>query len=305
MKERNSFIARSYFGSVFGLIISYPLCGFIIDSFGWEATFYTIGVITVLWSISWYFLVFDTPDSHPRISDEEREYINTALGDTFTKTNERQSVPWKDILTSVPFWGLVITDSGNCVGIMTLGSYGSLYLKKMLGVNIKTNGVLSGLPMLSRYVGGLFHGAVADHLLRRGWRVITIRRVFNSICMVGPAIFMFILAFPPPGSQCSVGMTISLLSVGMFFNGALSSGHFSSPSDLSPNYAGTMFGISNTLSGGVTAYSTAAIVGAYTSDNFTFSAWSVVFATASCIYIITNTFYCFMISGDIQSWNKK
>ena len=68
VKERNSFIARSYFGSVFGLIISYPLCGVIIDSLGWEAAFYTIGAITVVWFIFWQLLVFDTPELHPRIS---------------------------------------------------------------------------------------------------------------------------------------------------------------------------------------------------------------------------------------------
>ena len=50
--------------------------------------------------------------------------------------------------------------SNNCVGIITLGSYGPTYLKSMLNVDIKTNGILSGLPMLSRYVGGLLWGAI-------------------------------------------------------------------------------------------------------------------------------------------------
>jgi hypothetical protein len=35
-------------------------------------------------------------------------------------------------------------------GIIVLGSNGPTYLKYMLGVDIKTNGVVSGLPMLSR-----------------------------------------------------------------------------------------------------------------------------------------------------------
>ena len=34
VKERNSFIARSYFGSVFGLVITFPLCGFLSDTLG-------------------------------------------------------------------------------------------------------------------------------------------------------------------------------------------------------------------------------------------------------------------------------
>ena len=175
VKERNSFIARSYFGSVFGLIISYPLCGLIIDSLGWEAAFYTIGCLTLVWGLAWLLVVFDSPEQHPRISEEEREYITRELGKSLSE--KPRPVPWRAILTSLPFWGLVITDCGNCVGITTLAYYGSLYLTRMLGVNIKTNGFLLALPMLSRYLGCLFHAAIADHLLEeRGWPVLRVRR---------------------------------------------------------------------------------------------------------------------------------
>ena len=77
LKERNSFIARSYFGTVFGLIITFPLCGILIDVTGWESAFYIIGSITIVWFILWQFLVFDTPRQHPRISQDEFDYINS------------------------------------------------------------------------------------------------------------------------------------------------------------------------------------------------------------------------------------
>ena len=96
---------------------------------------------------------------------------------------------------------------------------------------------------------------------------------------------------------------MSLITSGMFLNGALSSGHFSSPTDLAPNLAGTIFGMSNTMSGGLTAYLTAVTVGAITQDNYTFQAWTIVFSSAAAIYVVTSLFYFFMISGDIQEWN--
>ena len=55
------------------------------------------------------------------------------------------------------------------------------------------------------------------------------------------------LVFAPSGLQCNVSYAITLLCIGMFFNGALSSGHFSSYVDLSPNFAGTIMGIVNTF----------------------------------------------------------
>ena len=144
----------------------------------------------------------------------------------------------------------------------------------------------------------------ADYLLvHRNWSVLWVRRIFNSVCMCGPALTMAILSYPPNGSQCNVAFTITLMCLGMFFNGAISSGHFSTPVDLSPNYAGTVFGISNTLSGGSLGFSVPVIIGAITNDNMNFAAWSIIFGTAAGCYVITNFFYFFMISGDIQSWN--
>jgi len=37
------------------------------------------GVVGVIWAIMWFFLVYDSPAQHPRISAEEREYIEKAL----------------------------------------------------------------------------------------------------------------------------------------------------------------------------------------------------------------------------------
>ena len=42
-------------------------------SFGWESAFYATGAITFAWFAFWLLLVFDTPETHPRISPEEKE----------------------------------------------------------------------------------------------------------------------------------------------------------------------------------------------------------------------------------------
>jgi len=38
-----------------------------------------VGAIGVIWSILWFFLVYNSPATHPRISAEERQYIEKAL----------------------------------------------------------------------------------------------------------------------------------------------------------------------------------------------------------------------------------
>lgn len=121
LEERNSFMARSFMGSVFGLVITFPLCGYLADSYGWESAFYVTGGITCIWFIFWWYLVYDSPEKHPRISDDEKYDILTKLGRSVSK--KPKPIPFKALLTSIPVWAMLISDIGNCWGIITLGTY--------------------------------------------------------------------------------------------------------------------------------------------------------------------------------------
>lgn len=70
--------------SSLGAAITMPICGYLIASLGWESVFYVTGAIGIIWSVAWFLLVFDSPSQHPRISHEERRYIENAIGATAT-----------------------------------------------------------------------------------------------------------------------------------------------------------------------------------------------------------------------------
>ena len=87
----------------------------------------------------------------------------------------------------------MITDSCNTWGLWTLNTNGPTYMKYMLGVDIRTNGLLSGLPLLCRYIGGIFLSSCADWLLHRKYiSVVWLRRIFNSISQFGPTCSMLV-----------------------------------------------------------------------------------------------------------------
>ena len=191
-EDRSSFISRSMFGTSIGTVLTFPICGALIAAYGWESAFYVIGSLTILWFAFWWVLVFDAPEKHPFISSSEKDLIKAAIGDHVSSEFSRK-VPWKQIFTSLPFFGLMVTDSGNTWGLWTLSSNGPTYMKYMLGVDIKTNGLISGLPLLSRYIGGLLFAFIGDGLLRRKTlSTVWIRRIFNSISQCGPACAMFV-----------------------------------------------------------------------------------------------------------------
>merc|ERR1712218_85964 len=89
-----------------------------------------------------------------------------------------------------------------------------------------------------------------------------VRRLFNSIALVPPAIVLMMIGFATEGLECNTTYVVALFCLGMFFNGAFSAGHFSSHLDLAPNFAGTLMGISNTFAGGVTGFVVPTVIGA-------------------------------------------
>ena len=68
-------------GASVGTFLIFTLAGYLADTLGWEAVFYVTGGCTVVWVIAWFYLAYDTPASHPRIDKEEKEYIETSLGE--------------------------------------------------------------------------------------------------------------------------------------------------------------------------------------------------------------------------------
>ncbi|CAG0925264.1 unnamed protein product, partial [Notodromas monacha] len=73
----NAFIKS---GSMFGVFLVMPTAGFLITAFGWESVFYVTGAVAVLWSILLEFLVYDDPQTHPRILERERSFLSESIG---------------------------------------------------------------------------------------------------------------------------------------------------------------------------------------------------------------------------------
>lgn len=62
-------------GNAVGTAVTYPMCGILIDAFGWESAFYVPAFICLLWCVWWWFCAFDSPEQHPRIAPLELEYL--------------------------------------------------------------------------------------------------------------------------------------------------------------------------------------------------------------------------------------
>ena len=97
-------------------------------------------------------------------------------------------------------------------------------------------------------------------------------------------------------------MAVAALCVSVSFNAAIYPGCLLSHVDLSPNYAGTLMGIGNTVAncaGFLAPYFT----GVFIDGNQTFAAWRVVFLTGAGVYFVTGMVFVVFGRGEVQWWN--
>lgn len=73
-------------GGTLGTVITWPLLGAIIEQWNWSWALFIPGGVCIAWCVMWYALVSDTPEEHPRISEEEKKYIFKCLGESIQKT---------------------------------------------------------------------------------------------------------------------------------------------------------------------------------------------------------------------------
>ncbi|TNN00602.1 hypothetical protein fugu_011848 [Takifugu bimaculatus] len=78
--ERSRLATTSFCGSYAGAVIAMPLAGVLVQYIGWSSVFYVYGVFGIIWYVSWLLLAYGSPAEHPTITEEERTYIETAIG---------------------------------------------------------------------------------------------------------------------------------------------------------------------------------------------------------------------------------
>lgn len=179
-EEKGKFIAM-LLGGTFGTVITWPLCGILVETIGWVWAFYIPAVISGIITMAWYYIVTDTPSNHPRISTSEREYIEKSLSETLSKG--KAWPPVLQVLTSLPFWSCLILHYGNLWGLYFLITAAPKFMNEILGFNLAKAGILAALPYLARAILGFAFGSIGDVIRKKEWMSVTmIRKSFCIFC---------------------------------------------------------------------------------------------------------------------------
>ncbi|KAF8787048.1 putative inorganic phosphate cotransporter like protein [Argiope bruennichi] len=283
-------------GNLFAMPISGVLSSISIFG-GWPSTFYLfskyngIHLVCVLVPV-----MYETPDLHPYLSKEEYAYIQRHKDPNAKAKN----IPWRDILTSLPMWAVVVAHFGHNYAFLMFLTDLPTYFSRILHFDLKLNGTLSALPYVLQATSALLASCIADRLRSSNRLSVTaIRKLCNSIGLFGPAVCLLAIIM----SGCRAIQIVCLFCLALCLNGFAYSGYRATHVDMSPDYSGITFGITNTISN-MSGILSPMIVGYITYTGETVANWSIVFYITCAVYIACGLFYAIFASAEVQPWGK-
>lgn len=131
--ERSQLISIYVAGNSVGTCLIFPLGGLLAgSSWGWPSIFYFTGGSGILWCVLWFFLAYDSPAKHPRISKEERAYIETSIQEYQKSVTLPKSTPWKGLLTSKVVWSVACAHLASNWAVYQMNTLLPTYLNDVL-----------------------------------------------------------------------------------------------------------------------------------------------------------------------------
>ncbi|KAM3965666.1 sialin isoform 1-T1 [Aphomia sociella] len=298
--EKGKFVS-ALLGGAIGTVVTWSLTGPLIETFGWDYAFYVPGTIAVFWCFVWWFLVYDSPVQHPRITDSEKKYILDAIGDKVVHSSKDKKVvpPFKNILTSFPFLAMVILHYGNNWGLYFVMTAAPKFVSSALGFNLTSTGTLASLPYLARMIFSLIFGAIGDRIIKQNVVSTTfMRKFFCLFSHIVPGLLLIGLGY----TGCAPILSVALITFSMGSNGAATLTNLVNHQDLAPNFAGTLYGIANGI-GNTAGFVTPLVTAHFTKNGNGFDEWRPVFMTGASLYIASAVYFILFGTGDTQSWN--
>ena len=292
--ERTRSIAITNSGISVGTVFGYVVAAIIISRYSWEWVFYSFGILGIFWYFFWQRNVTSYPEDHKSISSEELDYIIKEAPSKETPPK----IPLSKLIKNQPFLAIAIATFCNNWALYTFLSYLPRYVNDPLstgGLGIELDSslfiYLILIPSVVSVFALLFGGILADSLIKRGFKVITVRKTVNTIGFFGSSIFLILIPF-----QDSLVNILVLLCLVNTCSGICQGGFGVNHADLGPKYTGSLVGMAGSI--GMIAAIFSPIAAGYVLE---FSnSWNLIFYVCSGILVIGGLYYLIFASAEKQ-----
>jgi sugar phosphate permease len=146
-------------GTPIGASIGFPFTIYILDNFGWRATFFAMALLTIplLMLVVWVFRKVDVSTKSP---------LQKARGDKHVPlSSHRQST--RELFGNLSFWAICVFNIAFLAYLWGLNSWLPTYLVEDKGIDLDSAGIFSSLPFIAMLVGEVVGAFVSDRFDKR------------------------------------------------------------------------------------------------------------------------------------------
>nr|XP_008196882.1 PREDICTED: sialin-like [Tribolium castaneum] len=298
LRERAFMMSIAMAGLVLGITVNKIGTKLIVKSSGeWTTPFYVFGGTGLFLALIWEVYVFSDPHKDPRITPEEKEYLDLEMRGTVD--HRRKSIPYVAILTSPQVWIMVLAHIANRWLWSFVGLNIPDYLKDIFEYSDYKANEISSLPYVVMMVTLVCLGFLSDWITRNDYiNISTMRKCCTSLGMMGPPIYILTGSY----AKCNIVGAITMFVCGMIFMASCFMGLYLLPMDLAPNYAGVLTTFTNGF-GSISAIFLKKVSSTVVPDK-TLLQYRQLFWITLLIATVANTLFVIFGSSKLQPWNR-
>ena len=283
--ERTRAVGFTNSGIAAGTVFGYVVAAIIIANYSWEWVFYSFGVMGIFWYFFWQRVVTSYPEDNKNLSNNELQLIKAEAPSNSTPP----SIPFLKLIKNWPFLAIAVATFCNNWALFTFISYLPKFINAPIadggmGIDLGSSAFIYSLlmPSLVAMFSLILGGYISDSFIKKGYKVINVRKTVNSIGFFGSAIFLYLISL-----QDTLFNAIFLLCLIQLCTGICAGGFGVNHADLGPKYTGTLVGISGSI-GMIAAIFSPIVAGLVLEVT---NSWDVIFYICSGILIFGGFFY--------------
>ena len=201
-------------GAAIGGIIAIPMVAFLTVYFSWQMIFVIVGLVGLLWLIPWLFIVKGPPQSHPWLTEAEKNYILSGqqILDEDDDNESDYNPTTSELLSHKKSWGVIIASAVIDPIWWLFVFWIPIYLNEVYGMDVKTIGLYGWVPYAGAMVGAWFGGLLAQNRITSGWSVDKTRKLVITLgCLI---MLPSLLAMSNPGGPVNAVLLMAVILFG-------------------------------------------------------------------------------------------
>ena len=187
-RERGFATALFDSGSSIGGAVASLLILSIYSHWGWRPAFAIPGMLGFLWVIVWRWLYYP-PETHPRVSDAEREMILADRQESQSPTAAGTPLSWRQLFALPQTWATIVAKGLTDPVWFFVTDWFPIYLVTK-GIELRSGLIAIWIPFLAADLGNFSGGIATGYLIKRGWSLGSARKAVIIFGGIGVTVLL-------------------------------------------------------------------------------------------------------------------